>query len=154
MKTIISILSVLVFFSLPGMAQSGKTSYDITKDQFNLNIKVGKNNSYKLQSIKSSKGKKIRAELYDLKDLASLKLKPGSEISGRFRFSKFATEGGLGTTRVNEFASAGGLGTTRVISGRGTGTFKLSKVKGPDRKTVGCPPLCKKSVKLGLKIGK
>ena len=148
MRNTIFIIGLLLVTGFSLMAQTEK-SFDIKKETFKLKIKVVNATTFKVESFTSSWGQKIKAEVVNSKELANLKLKPGSTIEGSFRFWQFASAGGLGTTR---FSSDGGLGGTRIVSGQGSGTYRFSKVLDSKRKVVGCPPLCKKSIKLKLKI--
>lgn len=68
--------------------------------------------------------------------LKKLNLKPGTKVTGTFRFSQLS-----GTD----------LGSGRIVF-EGMGTLTFTKVIGPDGAPVGCPPLCEESVRLGLKI--
>lgn len=150
MRNLMIIFSLSFFFITSLAAQESKT-VDMTKTTFSVELKVTKTNTFKIESFTSSWGQKVKASILDAKELAQLKLKPGTLIKGRFRFDRFSYDGGLGGTR---FASEGGLGTTRVANGKGRGKLTFSNITGPDGRKVACPPLCTKSVRLGLKIGK
>ena len=130
--------SLLVFMAITLLGMGQSSPKEIKKETFQVKIEVLRTGSLKLSSMVNSKRKRIRAELYDTYHLSSLKLDKGSIILGQFRFESFA--------------SAGGLGTTRVMSGKGKGTLRFSKVTNAKGIKIACPPLCKKSAKVGVHI--
>lgn len=100
MKSFVSILGLSFLTSLSVAAQSGSKDHPITRESFKMKLRVEKDRSFRVLSFVSSKGVKRSAEIVRPGELTSLKLKPGMVLEGTYRFSTFASEGGLGTTRV------------------------------------------------------
>ncbi len=137
MKTIKTIISLFVFCAFCNItfAQNALTKEEIKKERFTMSFTMGSNNQVNQLKIKSSKGKSFIIFITYKRELNNLKLDPGTIVNGMFRFNK-----------VTNLDSVSG----KVIEGTGTLTFK--SVKSRSGKQVACPPLCKKSIKLGLKL--
>jgi len=108
------VLMAVLFVSTSLSAQSSK-NHPLTKESFKVKLKVEKSN-VRVLSFVDSKGRKRRAEgFYESGDVIPFKaLKAGSIVEGVFRFDSFASEGGLGTTRV--------------AKGQGKGYLKILKI--------------------------
>jgi len=104
----------IMLFSFTICAQSSGQKHPITRETFRVTLKVDKNQDVQLVRFTSSKGEKRTATLLKWGDIPNKRLQPGTVIVGEFRFSTFASDGGLGTTRV--------------WTGEGTGNLKVSKV--------------------------
>ncbi|MCB0693592.1 MAG: hypothetical protein KDC19_05080 [Saprospiraceae bacterium] len=109
MKSLVFILGLSLITSLSLCAQSDSKDHPITRETFKMKIRVEKDHSFRVLSFVSSKGVKRSAEIVRPGELSSLKLKPGMVLEGSFRFSTFASDGGLGTTRVAKGLGRGDL---------------------------------------------
>ncbi len=99
MKTITLVFSLIFLTNFTLTAQSDGKSHPITKESFKVKLKVQKNRTIEVISFVSSKGQKISAKLTNPGGLSRYKLQPGCIVEGSFKFTTFASEGGLGTTR-------------------------------------------------------
>ncbi|MEL7122515.1 MAG: hypothetical protein AAFO07_23925 [Bacteroidota bacterium] len=138
MKILKTIACLLLFFacSFSAIGQSSTAEKAISKESFYLEIVVVNKTTFKITKLQNSKKKKVEGRFSNTSNLSRLNLAAGSVIEGIFRFDSFASEGGLGTTRV--------------YSGKGKGTLNISKAVNGQGKKISCPPLCKKSVDIGL----
>ncbi len=114
MKTINLILGLMLTSTLILSAQSPEKAHPITKKSFTIQLNVQKNGTLKVVSFVSFEGEKRSAKIVHAGELAKKELKPGTVIEGTFRF--------------NSFASEGGLGTTRIAKGKGKGYLKISNI--------------------------
>lgn len=117
-------------------AQAGRKAHPITKDSYKMVFEVQKNKSLKILSFKSTKGKKYRAQITSPGDIPLFKLEPGSKVEGTYRFSSFA--------------SAGGLGSTRAYKGNGDGVLRILKIS--DAKGQKLKAERSSAQKLGIKL--
>jgi len=115
MKTIAFVLSLVLLSNLSLSAQTDGKTHPITKESFKVKIKVQKKQSFDIISFVSSKGEKRSAKIIDPGELTELKLTPGTVIEGIFRFDTFASDGGLGTTRVAKGRGKGDLRVSNII---------------------------------------
>ena len=119
MKTISLIFSLVLLCSFTLSAQkSAAKDHPITQESFIMKLKVQKNGTIQVLSFISSKRKKRSAKITNPGELAKLNLKAGTTIEGTYRFSTFA--------------SAGGLGSTRVVKGKGMGELNVSNFSASD----------------------
>ncbi len=100
--------------TMHAQAQSSDKKHPITRETFRVTLKIDKNQEVQLVRFASTEGEKRKATLLNWGDVPRKRLKPGTVIIGEFRFSTFASDGGLGGTRI--------------WTGEGTGNLKVSKV--------------------------
>jgi hypothetical protein len=115
MKTIAILFSLFLMSSFTLSAQSKSQAHPITKETFKVKLKVEKNRSFSILAFVSSKGTKRKAKVTKPGELTRLKLKPGTIIEGTFQFSTFASDGGLGTTRIVKGEGKGDLKVSNII---------------------------------------
>ena len=109
MKTLALIFGLALLSGTTLSAQSTGKAHPITKETFKVKLKVSEKQTLQVLRFVSSKGKKRKAEITSPGDLPVKTLKPGTIIEGIFRFTTFATEGGLGTTRIYKGKGKGAL---------------------------------------------
>ncbi|MEM6378061.1 MAG: hypothetical protein AAF705_07605, partial [Bacteroidota bacterium] len=105
-------------------AQSNKETQPITKVAFKMVYEVQKNNSLKVIIFQPIKGNKkvSKVKIIDSKSIPGYELKPGTKVTGTFNFSTFASDGGLGGTRI--------------YRGKGTGIIMIGEFRSPNQKTI------------------
>lgn len=135
LKTVSSLV-ILFLFALVANGQSAEARSNIKGERFYLKIIVVEDGQFSISNMIKTSGESMEMELIDSSDLSSLKLALGSVIEGTFSFESFSSDGGLGGTRVM----------------KGKGTLRFSKVVDTKGNSIVCPPLCRKSVKIGLRI--
>jgi hypothetical protein len=138
MKAIRPFMVLIVLFGTCSIsiAQKGLTETQLKSERFTLGFTVGKSKSIKNIDFRTSRKKKLVIAFSNDRALKSLQLKPGTKVTGTFRFSQLS-----GTD----------LGSGRIMYD-GNGILNFTKVMGPNGEAVGCPPLCEESVRLGLKV--
>jgi len=114
MKNLILTLSIVCLTYSMVSAQSNRTQHPTTQKTYKMVFQVQKNQSLRLVSFADTKKGPVQAYFTSPGDVPGLKLPPGARVEGYFKFSSFA--------------SAGGLGSTRVYSGNGKGTLKILKM--------------------------
>ena len=102
-------LFIGLFLTTKVLAQSATEMHPITKDSFKVSLVIVKNQTLKVLSFVSFKGEKIKAEIIRQGDLSTKEMRPGYQINGIFKFTSFASDGGLGTTRVLKGKGVGDL---------------------------------------------
>ena len=139
MKTIKTTMLFALFFLLSGTicAQTIQSETDVKRTNFKLAFTVGKSGQMEKANIRTSSGKPFIILISGSSNLKSLKMAPGTRVEGSFRYSQIANLD---------------LGSGKIVI-EGTGNLKYTSVVGPTGKKVGCPPLCKDSTRLKLKIG-
>ncbi len=133
MKPMVTILSLLIACSVTLTAQS--SNQNILQETFKIKIAVLENNNYEVLSFVASDNQPYHALVVNPGDLPSLLLSPGAVIDGYFRFESFASEGGLGTTRV--------------YKGKGYGRLRIAKIRNTESGKV---PVPSQTIQLGLAI--
>lgn len=116
MKTISLMIGLVLISSFSLFSQSAEKGLPITQKSFKVKLKVEKNRTFSFISFISSKGQKRKAKVTDPGKLSSLKLKPGTILEGTYQFSTFASEGGLGTTRIVRGEGKGSLTNCVIVT--------------------------------------
>lgn len=98
-----------LFLTTVVLAQPASEMHPITKDSFKVSLVIDKNQTLIVLSFVSSKGERIKAQIISQGDLSTKEMRPGHKINGIFQFTSFASDGGLGTTRVLRGKGVGDL---------------------------------------------
>ena len=98
-----------LFLTTVVLAQPAAEMHPITKDSFKVSLVIDKNQTLKVLSFVSSKGERIKAQIIRQGDLSTKEMRPSHNINGIFQFTSFASDGGLGTTRVLRGKGVGDL---------------------------------------------
>lgn len=133
MRTIVIILILAFGCTLSLTAQKER---EMTKSKFTLELTYTRHKTFKVLSFTSAEGRSYKCELTETAALSELRLPAGAVLTGTFQFETFASEGGLGTTRV--------------AHGKGKGKFNITGAVDAKGIKLGCPPLCDRVIDLGL----
>jgi len=111
---LVTLLAALAL-TVTTQAQSVEKKHPITLETFRVTFKIDKKQNVQLVRFATTGGDKLKATLLKWGDIPNKRLQPGTVIVGEFRFSSFASEGGLGTTRIWTGQGTGNLIVAKVI---------------------------------------
>jgi hypothetical protein len=136
MKTVLITATLFLTFVISLSAQQARPGRDLTKEEFNIKLSCTKGKTCKVLSFTSAEGVAYKPKIIDAGALNELNIPARAILSGTFRFESFASDGGLGGTRVQK--------------GKGYGKLQLSDAVDARGVKLGCPPLCERVIDLGL----
>jgi hypothetical protein len=111
----ILLILTTMLFTCTIYAQSTGKKHPITRETFRVTLKIDDNQDVQLVRFATKKGEKQKAIMLSWGDVPNKRFQPGTVIIGEFRFSTFASDGGLGTTRVWTGKGKGNLTVSKVI---------------------------------------
>lgn len=122
------LLLLIAVMYLPMQAQS-----DNKQSEINVVLHLNDNQQFIILESSSVKSDVSALEVIVDKELQELKLSIGTILNGRFEYNGI---------------SGGDLGSGRIVEG----TFTVVTATDASKKQLDCPPICKKSFTISLKL--